>query len=167
MTKITKTEFRETIRKWLEQFLDKKYSETHKVKVLVPNRALSKLNDETIKKKVKNISFFDFKPHILGILERREDQSIDLVLVNREIKSIGLREIGEMLCYCRVAKPLLALIFSIQGLASQIDRLINHNKRHDIIIYDNRKLKILRWDLPSNDIDKLGITPLEEREFFE
>lgn len=166
MTKISKSDFTGILKDWLENFLTQKYGREYNISVLAPYRTLNRLNVLALKK-LDAISFFVFKPNLLGILECITDGSVHLVFLNRELRSFSLKDIGEMLCYCRIAKPVLALMASTIGLASQIDKLINHNKRHDIIAYYDKTVKIFRWDTVTNKIDKLSITPLEERELFD
>ena len=36
-----------------------------------------------------------------------------------------VREIGEMLCFCRLAKPKLAMMVSLRGLSPQVNKMIN------------------------------------------
>ena len=109
--------------------------------------------------------YLDFKPDILGILTHIKTKKIELVFLNREIKAFGLKEIGEMVCYCRLTNPKIALMVSSQGLASPIDKMINHNKRNDIISYNGKNIFIFRWDLEKDNIDEISITPIEGRKF--
>jgi len=160
---ITKPEITKILKDWLSNFLSRKYPE-YEIEVLTPRRALSNLENRRLKR-VQNISFFDFKPDVLGILTKKNNS--ELVLLNREVRTWGLQDIGVMLLYCRISKPLHAFMISTLGLAPQIDRIINHHKRHELISYEGEKIKIFRWDLTINNIDKLSITPLEERPFFE
>ena len=163
--KLTKPEFDKIIKIWLEKFLINKYGKDYDIiYVDFPERTLNLLNNNEIKK-VKNISFFTFKPDLVGILRNKRDDKYELVIVNRDLKSIGLRELGEMQCYCRLSKPLLAIWFSLQGLAGPIDRLINHNRKNEILEYDDKKIIVLRWDDFRKQIDKFSITPVEYRDF--
>ena len=163
--KLTKQEFGKIIKDWLEKFLVNKYGKDYDIiSIDFPARTLNLLNNNEIKK-VKNISFFSFKPDLVGILKNKRSGSVELVIINRELRSIGLRELGEMQCYCRLAKPFLAMWFSLQGLAGPIDRLINHNKKEGILEYNDKKIIILRWDNFKKQIDKFSITPVEYRNF--
>ena len=162
---VTKTELEIILKKWLSDFLFKKYP-NHEIEILIPSRALSNLENPKLKR-LQKISFFDFRPDILGILTTKNSNNTELVFLNREIRTWGLKDIGVMLLYCKISKPLHAFMASIQGLAPQIDRIINHHKRHELITYNGERIKIFRWDLASACIDELSITPLEAREFFE
>lgn len=162
--RLTKPELTEIVKKWLEEFLIKKYGKEYEIYVEIPERTLNLLNNRDLKE-LKNISFFNFKPDLIGILKNKSNKSVELVIVNRELKSIGLRELGELQCYCRLSNPFLAIWISLQGLAGPIDKLINHNKKQGILEYENKKIIILRWDQFKKEIDKFSISPIEYREF--
>jgi hypothetical protein len=100
-------------------------------------------------------------------LEEKKTERIELVFLNRETKAYGIREIGEMLCFCQLAKPRLAMMSSLKGLSPQVNKMINHEKKYDILSYDSDKIKIFRWDEDANSPDELTITPIDERSFFE
>ena len=160
-----KSDFTNRLEKWLQDFLGKKYGGCSHINVIQPKTSLNRLTDINLKLNIPNISFLDFKPDILGILTHVKTNETELVFLNREVKAFGLREIGEMVCYCRLANPKIALMISSQGLASPIDKMINHNKRNDIISYNNRNIFIFRWDREKDEIDHLSITPIEGRKF--
>lgn len=162
MTKLTKLEFNEVLIKWLEDFLENKFPKSN-IEVFSPEGVLSKSNHPKIKK-IANYPFFEFKPDIVGVLEIND--KFELVILNRELRAFSLKDVGEMQCYCRISNPRLAFMASLQGIAPQIDKLINHNKKHEIISYDHNSIKIFRWDDELNKIDQFSITPLEERNFF-
>lgn len=163
MNKLTKPDFNDVLVSWLKKFLNKKFPQAE-IEIIVPDRFLSKSDNEKLRT-IPNRAFFEFKPDVLGII--KQNNQVDLVLLNRELKSFSLKEIGEMQCYCRIAKPKLALMVSLQGLAPQVDKLINHNKKHNIISYgSNQLIKIFRWDEEAKQIDQFSITPLEDRNFF-
>lgn len=166
MDKLSKQEFTNVMKKWLFGFLQKKHGKEYSIEVFEPDRVLSKLTRRDLKESVLNLHFFDFRPDILGIMKNKSNGTIELVFLNRETKAFGLREIGEMQCYCRLTNPMYAFLASTQGLASQIDNLINHFKRHEIIIYPKNTIKIFRWDQSKKCIDHLSVTPLEDRDFF-
>jgi len=160
-----KEELTEKLESWLDNFLKKKFT-NYNIEILTKAGFLNRSANQKLQK-LANISFLEFEPDILGILEEKMTKEIELVFLNREIKAYGIREIGEMLCFCRLAKPKLAMMVSLRGLSPQVNKMINHEKKYDILSYDLNKIKIFRWDECLNDIDKLTITPIEERNFFD
>ena len=159
-----KGELTQKLESWLDNFLKKKFT-NYNIEILTKAGFLNRSVNQKLQK-IANISFLEFEPDILGILEEKKTKEIELVFLNREIKAYGIREIGEMLCFCRLAKPKLAMMVSLRGLSPQVNKMINHEKKYDILSYDLNKIKIFRWDECLNDIDKLTITPIEEKEFF-
>ena len=160
-----KEELTEKLESWLDNFLKKKFT-NYNIEILTKAGFLNRSANQKLQK-LANISFLEFEPDILGILEEKMTKEIELVFLNREIKAYGIREIGEMLCFCRLAKAKLAMMGSLRGLSPQVNKMINHEKKYDILSYDLNKIKIFRWDECLNDIDKLTITPIEERNFFD
>ena len=162
---ISKHDLTGRLESWLDDFLGKKYPD-YNIEILVDPGTLSKSSNEKLKK-ISNISFLEFEPDILGILEDKTTKEIELVFLNRETKAYGIREIGEMWCFCRLAKPKLAMMASLRGLSPAVDKMINHEKKYDILSYGSNKIKIFRWDEDTNSPDELTITPINERSFFE
>ena len=160
-----KDELTQKLEIWLNDFLKKKFSK-YNIEILVKPGLLNNSSNEKLKQ-LGNISFLEFEPDILGILEEKKTERIELVFLNRETKAYGIREIGEMLCFCQLAKPRLAMMSSLKGLSPQVNKMINHEKKYDILSYGSNKIKIFRWDEDTNSPDKLTITPIDERSFFE
>ena len=160
-----KDELTQKLEIWLNDFLKKKFSQ-YNIEILVKPGLLNNSSNEKLKQ-LGNISFLEFEPDILGILEEKKTERIELVFLNRETKAYGIREIGEMLCFCQLAKPRLAMMSSLKGLSPQVNKMINHEKKYDILSYDSDKIKIFRWDEDTNSPDELTITPIDERSFFE
>ncbi|RMW40702.1 MAG: hypothetical protein EA442_01530 [Candidatus Nitrosopelagicus sp.] len=149
-----KEKFTEKMAKWLEQHLEKKYEKTHNIQVIESSSNLDIIPNEYLKK-IPNIGLMEFKPDVLGILiDKNNDANIELVFLNRETKKFGLRELGEMLCYCRIANPKHAFMVSLKGLSPAVDKMINHYKNNKIVSYKNNKIIIFRWDETSDKIDE-------------
>jgi len=162
---MNKADLIKILKPWLKKFLEKKFS-NYEVEIEVLTTTINKIDNKKLKK-LENYSFLEIKPDVLGILKHKKTGEIKLVFLNREDKSIGVREIGEMLCFCRLAKPIVAIMVSTKGLSSEVDKMINHQKKHKILSFDKQKIKIFRWDEMKSDIDKLTITPMEDRNFFD
>ncbi len=161
-----KDTFTKLMESWLGTYLSKKYSKSHNVHTMIPQSNLDLIPNNFLKK-LSNISLMQFKPDILGILVDKKDESkIELVFLNRETKKFSLREIGEMLCYCRIANPKHAFMTSINGLSPAVDKMINHYKNNKIISFNENQIIIFRWDEKASNIDEYSITPIEEKDFF-
>ncbi len=162
---LNKSQFTTKLEEWLSNFLIKKYGNNYDIEILVKPGTLSKSLNEKIKR-ISNYSFLQFEPDIVGILENKSTNEIELVLLNRETKTYGIREIGEMLCFCRLADPKHAIMASLRGLSADVNKMINHEKKHDLLIHNSKTIKIFRWDETDDSIDELSITPIEEKDFF-
>ena len=55
---------------------------------------------------------------------------------------------------------------SLNGLSPDVNKMINHEKNHDIISYDSKTIKIFRWNEKDDTIDKLSMTPIESTSLF-
>jgi hypothetical protein len=164
---MNKDSFTSHMKDWLGAYLNKKYDATHKIKILIPQSNLDIIPDDSLKK-LPNISLMQFKPDVLGILVDKLDQSkIELVFLNRETKKFSLRELGEMLCYCRIANPKHAFMTSLKGLSPAVDKMINHYKNNKIILFNDKEIIIFRWDEKDDKIDEYSITPVEKKDFYQ
>ena len=160
-----KNQLTERMSEWLDIFLKKKFPD-HSIEVIENPGTLNKSSIEKLKR-FENISFLEFEPDVLGILEEESTKKVELVFLNRETKAYGIREIGEMLCFCKLAKPKVAMMVSLRGISPQVNKMINHEKKYDILSFGSEKIKIFRWDEKNDEIDKLTITPRDEEKFFD
>ena len=151
--------------RWLKDFLKKKYTE-YNVEVIDRPGSLNKLENEKIKT-IDSIGLLNFGPEILGILEHKTTKKIEIVLVESELKAYGVTNIRKMLCWCKIAKPKLAIMASKIGLSHEVHKMINHGGKHKILSFDEQNIKIFRWDQEKDEIDKLTITPREDEKFFD
>ena len=55
---------------------------------------------------------------------------------------------------------------SLRGLSADVNKMINHEKKHDLLTHNAKTIKIFRWDETHDTIDELSITPIEEKNFF-
>lgn len=164
----SKTEFEKQLKAWLEGFLERKFSTTHKIQVLIPDSNLSKLQIPAIKS-IDGYWFYEFKPDVLGILEDKRSDKVDFVFINRSISALSLKEIGELYCYSKLAKPLFAFITSPLGLASDVVLLLLHKEVENSVLSfeDSKVITIFKWNIDTNNIDKETIYPLEKANIFD
>lgn len=162
-----KQTFTENLRVWLEDFLIKNLSSSFEIEaVLIPDTSLSKLNNESIKK-IPNYSTFEIKPDVLGILKEKNTGKIELVLLNRSMSSLSLKELGEMNCYAQLTNALLAMVTSLNGVSNEVSiLLIEDSIRNRVLNYgDKKSLAVFGWDEKNNKINKDSILPFEMKEY--
>jgi len=154
--KFIKEKYTKITSKWLKSYLEKNYSKDYNIEILVPKSNISKINNNSIKK-ISNYSLLDFSPDILGILTSKKTKDVSLVLLNRSLNPISLKDIGEMNIYSSIINPKLAFIVSSKGLPNEVNSLLlndltcnsllNYNNNGSIII-----LKIDEWGRVDNKV---------------
>lgn len=154
------------LKTWLENFLNKKYSSEYGIKVITPESNLSRLAIPEIKH-VEDYSSLEFRPDILGILINKSTKKIELVFLNRGVSVISLKEIGEMHCYSKLAKPKIAFIISSKGLPDEVNLLLlNEDIEHSLLTYDeDKKIFVFKYNIESNSIDENSVFPINKKEF--
>ena len=82
-----------------------------------------------------------------------------LAFVECKLKSISLKDVSQIIGYSKVAKPVLSLIISPQGI-KYLNKLINIYRRYDILTYqDDLKVRIAKWNKSTKDIDVSTLLP--------
>lgn len=157
---LTKPEYTKIMKIWLESYLKKKYSKEYDIEVLIPTSNLSKLSNHSLKQ-IPEYSSFDFNPDLLGILINKNNKKVELVFLNRSISAISLQEIGECICYCRLANPLEAFISSPKGLPTEVNLLLlNDEIQKRLLKYTaDSSITIFKWDENSKKVDLKSIFP--------
>jgi len=141
-----------SVQKWLSQYLKDRYKrskieayDTHKISLarFLQNKGLQKYFTE--------LNSFDIKVDITGvILSKRE---INLAFVECKIKPITLRDVGQILGYSRVARPIYSFIISPNGISSPLSILLQTFGRYDVLEYSgNKRIKIAKWSFDRDEI---------------
>lgn len=162
-----KNKFTKKLQRWLVIFLERKFGDDYEiVDVIIPDTFLSKLNNELIKS-LTNYSSWDFKPDILGILKNKKTNEVNLVIVNRSVSALSLKEIGEIQCYARLAKTKLALLVSLSGISNEVNILLLENDiRKRLLSYgDCKDIIVFSWDMQTDDVDLNSVMPLNKRDY--
>ena len=117
-------------------------------------------------KTISNFSSFEFKPDILGILTGKKSGTIELVFLNRRVSAISLQEIGELLCYCRVANPKEAFLCSLKGLPTEVSLLLLNNEIQDRLLKYNEGtyITIFKWDQIEKEVDLRSVFPSQKKD---
>jgi len=161
-----KPEFSKKIAKWLHGFLVKKFGITHDIlEVITPESDLAKLPNKYIKL-CQNYSAWEFMPDVFGILKNKSTGKIELVLVNRSIDALSLKEIGEIYAYSKLVNSKLSFLISLNGVSNEVSillleddirkRLLNYGNGNEIIIFS--------WDEKNDGINRDSIIPLDKKE---
>lgn len=166
--RFAKSEFTKAMGKWLADYLENSYSKEYDIKVFIPQSTLSRLSSSEFKG-IPNSSSFEFKPDILGVLTNKMTGNNELVFLNRSISAISLKEIGEILCYCRLANPREAFICSPKGVPTELNLLLLDDViQNRLLNYgDDRYIALFKWNHLKSEVDMRSVFPTSKKENLE
>jgi len=124
------------------------------------NVYLSKfLTDHGIANLFSDSSTYEIKVDITGII-RQKRGTAQLAFVECKVNPISLKDISQLLGYSRVARPVMSLITSPQGVSDGVLSLLTTFGRSDVLEYGNgRRITVATWDPQRNQIDYATILP--------
>ncbi|MDI1471524.1 hypothetical protein QI155_03170 [Thermodesulfovibrio sp. 1176] len=139
------------VSKWLYNYLN---SWNKRKEIIVKDTHKVNLSDFIVKNNLQNLipqySAYDIKVDITGII--KDKNNLKLVFVECKIKPIRLLDVGQLLGYSLVAKPIEAFLISPRGTSEPLYQLLKIYGRYDILSYDkNRNIKILTWDIQKKE----------------
>jgi len=136
---------------------------------VISKKNLSNHNSENLKKLVE-YGNWDFTPDFTIILEKKNytgnnnKDRYELILINKEKNSIGLRSIGEIMSYNRICNPLYSFLVSDKGHSSEISYfMVNETFREKLMNYGNKSLIIFAFEEISNKVNFESIIPQNYR----
>ena len=146
---------------WIKKFVN---SLNYKLIDIIEKSNLSKINNENIKKFL-NYNNWDFIPDYAVIVINKEANSkLEIILINRETKAVGLRSIGEIMSYNRLVNPKFSFLITDKGLSNEISSfMINEKIRSRLIKFGRNSLIIFSFDDNSEKINQESIIPFEYR----
>lgn len=161
-----KQEYSIIAKNWLENFLKKKHADKFDIEVIIPQSNISKLAHPKIKR-IENYTLFDFKPDVLGLLTNKANSKVEIVLLNRSVNAINVKEIGEMNVYSSISDPLYSFIVSPKGLPTEVNTLLlNDSIETALLNYNREKTIILLKLLENGNIDNKSIFPRKFKDYF-
>ena len=158
--------FTETLKDWLDEFLKSHISDTFDtLETFIPQSNLAKLNNEYLKQ-VPNYSSWDFSPDVLSIIQNKNTKEIKLVLLNRSVSTLSLKEIGEINLYAKLVDAELAFLVSTNGSSNEVNLLLLEDSvQKRLLNYaDDKRLIIFSWQ-ENGGVDPKSIMPLNAKEF--
>ena len=110
---------------WIKKFVN---SLNYKLIDIIEKSNLSKINNENIKK-FSNYNNWDFIPDYAVIVINKEANSkLEIILINRETKAVGLRSIGEIMSYNRLVNPKFSFLITDKGHSNEISYFMINEK---------------------------------------
>ena len=159
---MNKAEFENLVEDWVTQFIESEHNLT--LYETFKNTNIAKIS-HPILDQMNTAKLCDFNWDFV-ILVKEKNGEYRLIFINRFTKSIGIKDIGEMLIYAKIAKPLYAFLISVNGHSSEINNTVTNNQISiPLFQYDTNKSLIL-FALNKNGVQKDSILPLNSREFF-
>tara|TARA_Y100000816_G_C25953533_1_gene497490 strand:+ start:232 stop:723 length:492 start_codon:yes stop_codon:yes gene_type:complete len=143
---------------WIKKFILKQ--KNYKLVDIIKSEDLSKINNEYIKN-FKSYSSWCFTPDFTVIIQNTSNEKFEIMLINRTHKSVGLREIGEIMCFNRIINPTFSFLISRKGHSEEISFfMIDDNFNKKLVNYNDKNLIIFAFNDDNENIRKESIIPL-------
>jgi hypothetical protein len=158
---MSKESLENKILNWSRKFI--KSLKDYELIEIIRSENLSKINSENIKK-FQNYGNWDFTPDFALIIKNIKEDKLNIILINRDNKSVGLRSIGEIMCFNKIVNPIYSFLISEKGHSDEISYfMINENLRSKLMNYFDNTLIIFSFDDNSEKIKKESIIPFSKR----
>ena len=103
------------------------------------------LRKEGLHRHFKDYTAYDIQVDVTGVIETT--LTVELAFVECKVGPITLRDVGQLLGYSLVARPVLSLLVSPRGLSDRLRSLLVTFGRQDILGYgDGRAIRLAVWD---------------------
>ncbi len=146
------------ISEWLNKYLSTKYKNVNIAVYDSHSINLSRLlQTKSIHTYFPEFDTFEIKVDITAIITVKT--KTDLVFIEVKSNPITLKDVGQLLGYCRVAKPIEAFLISPKNMSTALFNLLIKYGKTDILEFDRNVIKIVKWNNESNDIDYSSIIP--------
>jgi hypothetical protein len=154
--------FEKKIIKWIKKFVHSLGD--YKLIEIIKKNNLSKINSENLKK-FANYHNWDFTPDFaVLIVNKKQNSKFEIILINRENKSIGLRSIGEVMSYNRLVNPKFSFLISDKGHSNEISYfMVNEKIRLRLLGFNKNSLIIFSFDDNSDNVNQKSVVPFEYR----
>ena len=133
-------------REWLAAFLTEHYRRSE-ITILndTDRRKLSAvIQSAGFAEYFPECSVWDVKVDVVGLIQSA--RSSFLAFVELKTKPVTLRDLGQLIGYCRVCKPVFALLLSPNGLSQELGRLLKSYGRLDVLTIPNGQIGVGTWD---------------------
>lgn len=154
-------ELYEPMRKWLQEYLESKYSSAKITAIDAHARTLdSFLQENGILNYYPQTVGLDIQIDVLGII--KQNNNVKLVFIEAKKTPLNLHDLGQLWAYCKLCDPSEAFLLSSVGLGS-LNKIINNLQRSDLLDFGNgnqiKKMRVGKWDVGTNSIDYKTLIP--------
>jgi len=149
-TTISEEDTYEPQRIWLQKYLENQFPdstiETFVVADIDMNNYFSRSGLEQYYEIAED---FEIRPDVVGIIDGKK-----FAFIESKITILGIKDIGQLLGYCLVANPELAILCSTKNSSGNLTTILTHE---DLIKYSNdKKIQFGHWDQTSNSMKFLN-----------
>ena len=154
-------ELEKKIVEWAKRFV-KKFDDYDLIEI-IEKKNLSKYNSEALKK-IPEYSNWDFIPDFAINLKKKKvdknEKEFEIILINRENKSLGLRSIGEIMSYNKISDPMFSFLISEKGHSNEISYfMINEELRDKLIKYNDNSLILFSFEEDTSKVKDNSVIP--------
>lgn len=147
---------------WLKIFLQERNLRSEVKTAIVHQKILSRyIQEKNLTSYFPDYQTYEIKVDIIATI--KSQSSIKLAFVECKIDQITLKDISQLMGYCRVAKPVFSIILSPEGITSSVKYLFKTFSRYDVLEYQgNNKVIIATWKKASKSILIESVIPSGE-----
>jgi len=135
---------------WLQKYLEEKYPESRIDTFVVADSDMSSFfsrsgNDTH----TELVNEYDIRPDVVGIIDGKK-----IVFIESKITLLGIKEIGQLLGYCLVAEPEIAILCSTKDSSGKLTTILPHKELLEF--NGNKKILCANWDQENKTMTFLG-----------
>ena len=101
----------------------------------------TKDNEKLVKdfgaKRISKLKDFQIMPDVIGIIDDEK-----WVFIESKIVALGLREIGQLIAYCLIAKPEIAILCSTINSEAKLEQF----KQETVMNFGTKKIQCAKWN---------------------
>ena len=135
---------------WLQKYLEQKYPGSTIETYVGGDVAL-----DTLAKKYnlqEEMTDFPIMPDVIGIID-----GVKWVFIESKIVALGLAEIGQLIAYCLIAKPEIAILCSTINSEAKLANF----KQETIMDFGTKKIKCATWNQDKKEKNTVEISDME------
>ena len=144
---------------WLVELLKSRFA-SYKVEAYdTSSRALYRwLEEMNLDRYFPEYLAFDIRVDVTGVMQKKKDAN--LAFVECKLQAITLKDISQLLGYCRVARPRFAFIISPEGISEHVSYLLKTYHRYDVLYYNETEhIRVATWNHDRREIDASTLLP--------
>ena len=153
------TDMYEPVRNWWERFLKERHKRSQVSVYDTSKIVLYKfIQDYHLEAFFPDYLTYEVEVDITGVIITRDRAK--LALVECKLMLLTLRDVGQILGYSKVIRPLYSLIISPRGLSDPLARLLKSFQRFDVLDYGNgQRIKLATWSPQRQEIISESLLP--------